>query len=164
MPQPPRGRSASVDMAIVRPVIVALALLAAGQAVAHPPGVKDEDQAAAHEVEALREELKRAIERKDAALLQAMYADSFTHTHGSGRIDGKDTRIVSALAGHPVIETAPVEELSYRVFGDHTIVVTGKSPIPNKAENRSDNFRWISVYVKTGGRWQLAASQATRMP
>jgi hypothetical protein len=98
----------------------------------------------------LREELKHAIERKDAPLLRAMYADSFTHTHGSGRIDGKDTRIVSALAGDPVIETAPVDDLNYRVFGDHTIVVTGKSPIHNMAENRSDNFRWISVYVKTG--------------
>src|SRR5215207_9429276 len=151
-------------MAIVGPLIVVFALLIAAQAVAYPPGVKDEDQAAAHEVEALREELKRAIERKDAALLRAIYADSFTHTHGSGRVDGKDTRIVSALAGDPVIETAPAEELNYRVFGDHTIVVTGKSPIHNETENRSDNFRWISVYVKTGGRWQLAASQATRLP
>jgi hypothetical protein len=73
----------------VRVDMVVLALLLAGQAGAHPPGVRDEDQAVAHEVEALREELKRAIERKDA---------------------------------------------------------------------------WLSVYVKTGGRWQLAAGQATRLP
>jgi ketosteroid isomerase-like protein len=143
---------------------LAFALLIAGQAAAHPPGVKDEDQAAAHQVEALREELKRAIERKDVALLRAMYADSFTHTHGSGRMDGKDTRIVSALAGDPVIETAPVEELNYRAFGDHTIIVTGKSPILNKAENKTYNFRWMAVYAKAGDRWQLAASQATRLP
>jgi len=26
------------------------------------------------------------------------------------------------------------------------------------------DFRWIAVYVKTGGAWQLAASQATRLP
>jgi Domain of unknown function (DUF4440) len=102
--------------------------------------------------------------RMSAALLRAMYADSFTHTHDSGRVDGKDARIVSALAGDPVIETAPVMELNYRLFGDHTIVVTGKSPIFNKADNRSYDFRWLSVYVKTGGRWQLAASQATRLP
>jgi Domain of unknown function (DUF4440) len=111
----------------VRVAVVVLALLLAGQAGAHPPGVRDEDQAVAHDVEALREELKRAIERKDAALLRAMYADSFTHTHGSGRVDGKDARIVSALAGDPVIESAPVNELNYRVFGDHTIVVSGIS-------------------------------------
>ena len=97
-------------------------------------------------------------------MLRAMYADGFTHTHGSGRVDGKDARIVAALSGDPVIETAPVEELTYRVFGDHTIIVTGKSPIPNKAAKRTDNFRWISVYVRTGDRWQLAASQATRLP
>jgi hypothetical protein len=151
-------------MVVVRAAAVALALLLAGQAGAHPPGVRDENQAVAHEVEALREELKRAIERKDAALLRAMYADSFTHTHGSGRVDGKDARIVSALAGDPVIETAPVKELNYRVFGDHTIVVSGISPIFSKADNRSYDFRWLSVYVKTDGRWQLAASQATRLP
>jgi Domain of unknown function (DUF4440) len=162
----PKGGAAGArepKMAI-RALVAALALLIAGQVAAHPPGVKDEDQAAAHAVEALREELKRAIERKDVALLRVMYADSFTHTHGSGRVDGKDTRIVAALAGDPVIETAPVAELSYRVFGDHTIIVTGKSPILNKTEKRTDNFRWISVYVRTGDRWQLAASQATRLP
>ena len=133
-------------------------------AVAHPPGVKDEDQAAAHEVEALREIVKRAIETRDIKLLRAIYDDRFTHTHGSGRMDGKDTRIVSVLAGDPVIETAPVEELNYRVFGDHTIVVTGKSPILNKAENRSYQFRWITVYVRSKGDWRIVASQATRLP
>jgi hypothetical protein len=151
-------------MVVVRAAVVALALLLAGQANAHAPGVRDEDQAVAHEVEALREEFKRAIARKDAALLRAMYADSFTHTDGFGRVEGKDVRIASTLTGDPVIETAPVKELSYRVFGDHTIVVTGKSPMFDRADNRSYDFRWMSVYVKTGGRWQLAASQATRLP
>jgi len=118
----------------------------------------------AHEVEAFREFVARAIEKRDVSALRRLYADSFTHTHGSGRIDGKDTRIVSVLAGDPVIEMAPVEELLYRVFGDHTIIVTGKSPILNKAENRTYSFRWIAVYVKVNGDWRLAASQATRVP
>ena len=131
---------------------------------AHPPGVADEDQAIAHEVEGLREELKRAIQHKDVIALRALYADNFTHTHGSGRVDGKDTRIVSLLSGDPAIETAPVEELNYRVFGNGTIIVTGKSPILNKAENKSNDFRWMVVYVKSAGRWQVAASQATRLP
>jgi hypothetical protein len=151
-------------MFVVRAAVVPLALLLAAPVSAHPPGVRDEDQAVAHEVEALREEFKRAIERKDAALLRAMYADSFTHTHGSGRVDGKDARIMAALAGEPVIEIAPAKELNYRVFGDHTIVVTGQSPKFDRADERSYDFRWIAVYVKTGGRWQLAASQATRLP
>jgi hypothetical protein len=139
-------------------------LLALTGALAHPPGVKDEDQAAAHEVEGFREFVKRAVDKKDVHVLRALYADSFTHTHGSGKIDGKDTRIVSVMAGDPVIENAPAEELLYRVFGDHTIIVTGKSPILNKAENKTYQFRWIAVYVKVGADWKIAASQATRLP
>lgn len=146
-----------------------LALIAAfglfgSAALAHPPGVKDADQAAAHEVEAFREFVKRAVDRKDVRALRALYADGFTHTHGSGRIDGKDARIVTVMAGEPVIENAPADELLYRVFGDHTIVVTGKSAIPDKAENRSHQFRWLAVYVKLGADWKIAASQATRLP
>ncbi|MCC7348685.1 MAG: nuclear transport factor 2 family protein [Variibacter sp.] len=139
-------------------------LLTAGPAAAHPPGVADEDQAAAHEVEAFREFVLRTIAKKDVSTLRAIYANSFTHTHGSGKMDGKDTRIVSILAGDPVIETAPAEDVLYRVFGTYTIIVTGRSPILNKAENRTYQFRWMTVYVKVGADWKIAASQATRLP
>jgi hypothetical protein len=131
---------------------------------AHQPGVADEDQAIAHEVEAFREFIKRAIEKRDARALRAIYADIFTHTHGSGKIDGKDAHIRSVLAGDPVIETAPVEEMLYRVFGNHTIVVTGKSPIRSRTEKTTHQFRWIAVYVKVGADWKIAASQATPLP
>jgi hypothetical protein len=139
-------------------------LLALPFAAAHPPGVADEDQPAAHEVEAFREFILRAIAKKDVQALRAVYADSYTHTHGSGKMDGKDARIVALLAGDPVIETAPAEDVLYRVFAAHTIVVTGKSPILNKAENRTYPFRWMTVYVKIGADWKIAASQATRLP
>lgn len=144
--------------------VAAGAFAMATPVAAHPPGVADEDQKAAHEVEAFREFIRQAIAKRDVKILRRIYADSFTHTHGSGRIDGKDTRIVSVLAGDPVIETAPAEELLYRVFGDHTIIVTGRSPILNVKENRNHDFRWITVYVKVEGDWRIAASQATRLP
>jgi hypothetical protein len=141
-----------------------LVFCAMSAAAAHPPGVADKDQAVAHEVEALREFVKRAIAKKNLRALRAIYADGFTHTHGSGRVDGKDARIAALVAGEPAIETAPVEDLNYRVFADHTIIVTGKSAIRNKAENRTHQLRWIAVYVKTKGEWQIGASQATRLP
>lgn len=144
-------------------VVFVLSLVVA-RASAHPPGVKDEDQAVAHEVEAFREFFKRAIEKRDVHALRRFYADGFSHTHSSGRIDGKDTRIASVIAGNPVIETAPVEELLCRVFADHTIIVTGMSAIRDNAENRTYQLRWIAVYVKVDGDWKIAASQETRLP
>lgn len=146
-------------------VVASLTLLPLG-AVAHPadPPKTEAEQRVEREVLQFREELKGAVDRKDVVRLRAMYADSFTHTHGSGKMDGKDARIVALLAGDPAIENAPVEELSTRVFGADTVIVTGKSPILNKQENKHYDFRWIAVYVKAGGAWKLAASQATRLP
>jgi hypothetical protein len=144
--------------------MVLFAFSAMSSAVAHQPGVADEDQAAAHEIEAFREFIKRTIEKRDVRILRAIYADNFTHTHSSGKIDGKDARIEQILAGVPVIETAPFDEVLYRVFGDHTIIVTGKSPILDKAEKRAHQVRWLAVYVKVAGDWKIGASQATRLP
>lgn len=128
---------------------------------AHPPGVADEDQAVAHEVEALHEAIVRAVKRKDAALLRKMYADSFVHIDSAGRTQKKEERIRAVVAGEATIETAPVEELNYRVYGAAAIVVTGKSPLHHRRDKRAEQVRWTAVYVRTKRDWQLVASQAT---
>ena len=81
------------------------------RASAHPPSILSDqaEKATVEEVKSSARPWTAAIETKDAAALRRIYADSFTHTHGSGKVDGKDARIVSALAGDPVIENAPVD-------------------------------------------------------
>jgi ketosteroid isomerase-like protein len=137
----------------------------AGTALAHPPSILsgEAEKATIEEVEAFRKAVVEAIEKKDAATLRRIYADSFTHTHGSGKVDGKDARIVSALAGDPVIENAPVSDLVIRVPGGWTAIATGLSPIRSLADGKTYNFRWTAVYVRMGEGWQIAASQATRL-
>ena len=148
-------------------IVVLLALLLGGiaPACAHPPAIlnQEAEKAVMEEVTEFRKQLAAAIEKKDAAALRAMYADSFVHTHGSGKVDGKDARIVSALAGDPVIETAPVNDLVIRVPGGWTAIATGVSPIKSMADGKTYPFRWTAVYVRIGDSWQLAASQATRL-
>lgn len=164
-----RGNEGMSRFAMIRGMAWALALavcLAAAPAMAHPhdgPAPEHMKQIE-QQVLAFREELKKAIAAKDVAKLRSMYVDSFTHTHGSGKTDGKDARIASLLSGDPVIETAPASELSFRAFGGDAVIVTGVSPILNKTEGRLYDFRWMAVYIKLGGHWHLAASQATRLP
>ena len=62
--------------------------------------------------------MKAAMDAMDAAKLKAMYTDTYSHTHGSGKVDGRDARIVSLLTGDPVIEDAPITEMAVRVHGD----------------------------------------------
>jgi ketosteroid isomerase-like protein len=143
-----------------------LVLPIVGAALAHPPAIlsEREERATAEEVIDFRKTVSGAIERKDAAALRKIYANGFVHTHGSGKVDGKDARIVSALAGDPVIENAPVIDLVIRVPGGWTAIATGVSPIRSLADGKTYNFRWTAVYVRMGEGWQIAASQATRLP
>ena len=143
-----------------------LALPVALPAFAHPPRQPDsaEAQTLIKEVTAFREKLAKAVRDKDLAAMRAMYADAFTHTHGSGKLDNKDARLVSAMAGEPLIEAAPARELSFRVFAGPTVIVTGVSPILNVKEQKTYDFRWVSVYVTAKDGWELAVSQATRLP
>jgi hypothetical protein len=152
------------------------ALLLAAAALGLPPAVARRADAHPHEaltaerhaqieqqVMAVRERIRQAAQARDAAALRAVYAAGFTHTHGSGKVDGRDARIVAILAGEPVIELAPVEEITIRVSHADTAIVTGRSPVLNAQEGRTYDFRWVQVYVRVGGDWQLAVSQATRL-
>ena len=142
---------------------VALLILVEG-ALAHPLDASAPPLGPAElEIIQFRQEIVDAVKAKDARRLREIYADGFTHTHGSGKVDGKDARIVSVLAGDRSIEMAPADELTIRVYGD-TAVVTGRSPILNVKENRDYDFRWIAVYARVAGQWKLAGSQATRLP
>jgi ketosteroid isomerase-like protein len=130
---------------------------------AHPQDVKDESRVR-NELTAAIEAIRKAIDDKDVKRLQQLYADGYTHTHGSGKIDGRDARIVSLLAKEPVVELAPMSEIAVRSYGGHTAIMQGRSPILNLKEQKYYDFRWLWVFVKDGGQWRLAGSQATRLP
>jgi hypothetical protein len=142
------------------------ALLLAAPAIAHPPEAPKgaEAQRMIDEVVAFRQKLAQAVTDKDFATLRASYHDTFTHTHGSGKVDNKDARLVSAMAGEPMIENAPASELVFRVHTGPAVILTGKSPILNVKEQKTYDFRWVTVYVTAISGWQLAVSQATRLP
>ncbi len=141
-----------------------LALLAL-PVLAHPNQAPEgaEAQRMIDEVTAFRAKLAKAVETKDFNTLRSSYADTFSHTHGSGKFDNKDARLVAAMSGEPLIEAAPASELVFRVFSGPTVILTGKSPILNVKEQKTYDFRWVCVYVTAISGWQLAVSQATRL-
>ncbi|MBX9699391.1 MAG: nuclear transport factor 2 family protein [Acetobacteraceae bacterium] len=142
---------------------LATALPASLGAHPHEQLTAERQGAIEQQVMAVRARLAEAVRAKDVVALRALYAPGFTHTHGSGKVDGRDARLVALLAGEPVIELAPVEELTIRIPHADTAIVTGRSPVLNMTESRNYDFRWMQVYVRVGGEWQIAASQATRL-
>ncbi len=141
-----------------------LLVLAATPALAHETLAMAEAGPIGDEVLAFRGRFATVVAARDAGALRDMYTQSFTHTHGSGRVDGRDARVGQLLAGDPVIETARVSDMSVRVLSRETVILSAVSPIRSVAEGRDYDFRWMQVYVRLGGQWHLAASQATRLP
>lgn len=133
-------------------------------AVAHPPAIVNAaaERALGEEIQAFRKALADAIAAKDASRLKEMYAPSFTHTHTSGKTDNRDARIVSALTGEPMIETAVVTDLQVRAPNDWVAVVTGTSPIKSIVDGKTYAVKWLQVYTRNEKSWVLVASQATR--
>jgi hypothetical protein len=146
---------------------VALASFALiGPALAHPHGVLDQERVAdiERQIMTFRNALKDAATAKDVARLRGMFTASFTHTHTTGAVDGRDARVTQIASGDPVIELAPVSELSIRIHGTDMAIVSGRSPIMNRTEGRTVEVRWTQVMTRASGEWQLASSQATRIP
>ena len=142
---------------------LALPALLPGGLLAHPHETlsRERQGAVEQQVMAAREAIRAAVAAKDAGKLRALYAADFAHTHTSGKVDGRDARIVSLLAGEPTIELARVEELTIRVLHADTAVLSGRSPIQRSGGDGARDVRWMQVFVRADGEWKLAASHAT---
>ena len=116
------------------------------------------------EIQTFRAKFEAAAQRRDAVALRTFYTDDFTHTHTSGKVDGKDARIVSVIAAEPTVETAPVPEFHLSCFGESVCIARALSPIKRGLDGKWFDVRWTQTYIKTPKGWQIAVSQATGLP
>ncbi len=149
----------------IRALSVSALLIAGAAASAHPidPVLKT-DPELAKEISAFRNELSVAATAKNAAALRSFYTEDFTHTHTSGKVDGRDARIVSLVAAEPTVEVAPTKEFGLSCFGESICIARALSPIKRGSDGRWFDVRWTQTYVKTSRGWQIAVSQATGLP
>ena len=131
---------------------------------AHPTTPVPDDAKVRAEVTDYYGRVRQAVAQRDVTSLKALYTERFTHTHGSGKVDGRDARIVSLLANDPTVEMRTDHELAVETYDGDVAVVRGKGPILNVKENQLYQFRWVQVLLKRDGRWEMAVSQATRLP
>jgi ketosteroid isomerase-like protein len=105
-----------------------------------------------------------AMTKGDLAALDRMLADDFIYTHSNARVETKQQLIDALKSGAFKYEEIKHSDLKAQVYGD-TVVLRGKSDLKIKANNLPLAFqiRFLGVYVKANGRWQLTAWQSTRL-
>jgi hypothetical protein len=155
---------------------ISLILAAGFAAAALGPASAEEDRStyAEREVRELESQLGRAVVEGDRAFFERVLAAEFTHTSHTGKFKtraewmaenkfaGTNEQPKSGKTSYAVFD---VDDLAVRAFGE-TAVVTGRSTPKGrnaKGEPISGQYRFLRVWVKRQGQWQVVAFQGTRI-
>ena len=111
---------------------------------------------AAQEVQGVERQLHEAYVNGDKTRMRSQYADDSTFTFQTGRTLGPDEQ-VKAIRAFPDLRTT-VDNV--RLYGDSTAIVNGKTAFAG-SDGPQMLLQIVRVWVKQGGAWKVAASQAT---
>ena len=101
-------------------------------------------------------------EHRDAEGMEAILADGFVITYPDGTMQRK-ADVVAAMrrgAGKPSPRFV-TEETAAHVYGD-TVVLTGI--VKTIRATGTSASRYTDTYVRSGGKWQVAASHLSQAP
>ena len=106
----------------------------------------------------------QAYLKGDHAALAEIELDGYTLTDPSGAIVTKAQEVADLKSGAIRFEKLSSHELSVRVYGD-TALVNGRTVLKaiERGELHEGIFQFTDTFVRQGGRWRVAAEQATRI-
>jgi ketosteroid isomerase-like protein len=152
-------------------------MLVAGIAAVSVGSGKSQDDLTTRAERVVREleaQLNRAVVAGDRAFFERALAPDFTHTSHSGKFKTRAEWMAESKFTNPKEEPKPgttsyvtfdVDDVAVRIYGD-TAVVTGRSTPKGrnaKGEPIRGQYRFLRVWVKQQGRWQVVAFEGTRI-
>ena len=103
-----------------------------------------------------------AVVHHDVATLRSILADDLSGIDTSGEPWNKEQYLAEVQSSDFVAKSATVDDMKVRAFVN-TALVTGRyvEKSTNKGKDTSVNARFVEVYAKRAGRWQVVFSQLT---
>jgi len=137
-----------------------LAVLAGSIQAADPKA--DAAAQSKQQITALEEAWVAAAQKAKADAIGATLADDFVMTTPSGHVSPKDEFVSQFREGIVVIETAKMEELEVRVYGNAAVAM-GMLTIKGHAQEQdlSGSYRFTDTLVQRDGKWVKVAAQFT---
>ena len=101
----------------------------------------------------------------DETTLDAVLADDLIYTHSTARVETKAEFIGNVTSGRTRYVSFERHDVKIRDYGD-TAVVTGHAKLHVKTGHQDVEFqvRFLDIYRKLNGRWQMVAWQSTKAP
>lgn len=103
--------------------------------------------------------------RNDQVAFDAILADEFVYHQPSGAIVRKAQFMANYKSGDVKINSAVRENVTTKIYGD-TATAMGDTKVEFvlKGEPKKVHLRYLNVWLKRDGHWQLAARQSAYVP
>jgi len=113
----------------------------------------------------MEEDLRAAIAKGDSKAYGRIVGDDYVFTNQDAVVRTKAQMVSAYDSGSIKYESIKFDDIKAHAYGD-TAVVTGRQTLKgqNNGKDISGQFRYTRVYEKRQGRWQLVATQVTRIP
>jgi len=100
-----------------------------------------------------------------AAESEVLRADDLTYVHSSARLESKKEHLTNLRAGKPHYRGIAPRDRHARVHGNVGIV-NGVSDmhVENAGKEQRFTIRYLAVYARGAGGWQMTAWQSTKVP
>ena len=148
----------------MRRVLVLLVLVASSAVLvrAQAASSSQPDEKIKQEVMQFADEQNRAVTSADIEALKRIYADDFAYTNERGINLTKAQRLAELASGKRKVSHTKHDDFQVFTFGD-TVVVTGRSRsvVDYQGSSTTAPRRFMCVYVKHNGQWQVVAQQET---
>ena len=121
---------------------------------------------AEQDIQSLENRRYKAMVEADVAALNELLADDLIYTHSDAVVDSKQSYIEGVVNKRWAYSAAERPQEKIEVFGD-AARVTGHVRLTLKnadGSSRTVNGRFLNLWLKRNGRWQMAAWQSTPIP
>jgi uncharacterized protein (TIGR02246 family) len=124
------------------------------------------DETTIAEITRLDAERITATLGKDAAKLNQLFADDMRYVHSSATEETKAMLIERATTGFYDYKALTSLKRDFRVLGPDTVLAEGdiKIELLLKGQPKTVLSRYLGVWSKRGGKWQIAAWHSTPIP
>ena len=116
------------------------------------------------QIQALDREWAQACVQADIAKLEQILSDDLTYTHSSGQSQNKAEFIATVREGKTRYRSIEFQQSSVHIYGNSAVTNSEvRVNLTVEGKDVSVHPRFLHVWVKHDGRWQLAAHQGTKI-
>jgi ketosteroid isomerase-like protein len=119
--------------------------------------------AVTQELEGIEQQLAATWKKGDCSAWGAMLAPEWSVIDITGAVMTRAEALQVCRAPRAPIETVKIDDLSVRMFGEAAVVTGRTTATIGGAKPATLTLRFTDVFIRRAGRWQVVASQATRL-